>query len=125
MEITRQHETTNITELNGSTCTKLQGVGPGNEAGFHAWYLEANDTWYRFFVQHGILFWDTSAPDPEDDLADDENYYDAFEQLGLVDSPEIETVEMSNGCLTITLATGPKILFKETEESGGMSIDVT
>ena len=101
---------------------QLLGVGPGNEAGFCIWYLRANDTWYRFFIQHGILFWDTAAPDPEDDLAENEDYFDVCKQHGLSDCERIESIEMENGCLTITLATGQSLVIMESEDIGGMLI---
>jgi hypothetical protein len=124
MDITRQHDSTTIEELTGATCTGFLGIGPGKEAGFHAWYLKANDTWYRFFIQCGILFWDTSTPDPEDDLADGEDYFDVIEQNGRVVLNRIEAVEMADGYLKIVFTAGPILLFKEIEENAGMSITV-
>jgi hypothetical protein len=123
MEITRQHETTTIDELTGADCTRLLGVGRNNDEGFHAWYVEANDTWYRYFVQHGILFWDTSAPDPEDDLADHEEYYDAFQRLQLLDEYRIMSITMSDGSLRLSLSCDTALIFREKEEATGMSID--
>jgi len=122
MDITRQHETTIIEELTGTSCTQLLSIGPGKDIGFYAYYLEANNTWYRFFIEHGILFWDTTAPDPEDDLADDEEYTNIFHQFGLAKGEIIKHVEMASSCLTIAFFSGRCLCFEETADAGGTSI---
>src|SRR5690606_5412033 len=122
MQITRQHETTTIVELSGAVCTKLLGDGPGTSGGVHVWYLEANDTWYRFFIHLGILFWVTAAPDPEDDLEEGEDYVDVLEQNSVTKTAEIEAVEMNDGRLTIAFSGGRKLIIEEIEATGSMAI---
>jgi hypothetical protein len=53
---------------------KFAGNRSGGGYGYYAWYLEANNIWYRSFSQHGILLGDTASPDPEDDLREGEEY---------------------------------------------------
>jgi hypothetical protein len=125
MEITRQHETTTIEELSNAKCANLLGIGPGGELGYYAWYLEANDTWYRFFVQHGILFWDTSAPDPEDDLAEGEAYKVVVDDTWPAESRSIAKIEMDEGILTISFLGNRSLLVRENEEVGGMIMEIT
>ncbi|MBT5020935.1 hypothetical protein OAF98_01875 [Planctomicrobium sp.] len=122
MKIRRQHETTTINELVGTDCTNLLGVGPGYDEGFYAWYLEASDTWYRFFIEHGILFWDTAAPDPEDDLADGEDYYDVFKKNGLTKTERVGAINMKDGCLAIMFSQRSTLIL---ENNGSMYISVS
>jgi hypothetical protein len=124
MEITRQHETTTIDELSGSSCTNLLATGPGNDDGFHAWYFEASEVWYRFFIQHGILFWDTVDPDPEDDLAPGEDYCDVLKQNGLPRNEQIEAIHMKTGQLTISFCDGSSCTILENDNTGSMSIKI-
>lgn len=121
MEIARQHETTMINELSGAECTRVLGVGPAHELGPLFCYIQAGGEWYRFFIHHGILFWVTTEPDPEDDLAEGEEYADILKDAN-VNKSLIESVEMDDGCLTITLATGRCLKFREVSERGGMSV---
>ena len=125
MEIRRQHETTTIDELIGESCTNLLGVGPGNDCGFYFSYLEASNTWYRFFIEHGILFWDTVAPDPEDDLAEGEDYDDLLKRYGVTKNERLDAVNMKDGRLTITFSGGLAFLIEENAGTGSMSIAVT
>ncbi len=124
MKIQRQHETTTIDELEGTTCKELKGVGSIKNNCFHFWYLRANDIWYRFFLQHSILFWDTSAPDPEDDLSDNEDYHDLLAQIGPPGSRVIGTIKMSDDILTITFTDGPALVFSESQDTGCTSVAV-
>ncbi len=125
MEITRQHEATTIQELNNSECTSLLGIGPGGDQGYYAWYLEANHTWYRFFIQHGILFWDTAAPDPEDDIAEGEEYRSVFDDSWPKEQRLIAKIAMEDGTLTVEFAGGRTLVVSEVEDIGGMIMEVT
>jgi hypothetical protein len=125
MKITRQHETTTIQELNNAECASLLGIGPGGDQGYYAWYLEANHTWYRFFIQHGILFWDTAAPDPEDDLAEGEEYRVVFDDGCPKEHRSIARIAMEEGVLTIEFMGGRKLVVEENEDIGGMIMEVT
>jgi hypothetical protein len=98
--------------------------GDRRRSSLYAWYLRAKESLHRFFVQHGVLSWGTSPPDPADDLADGEDYYDVFERNSLTGTNHIKSVEMACGLLTIAFSTGPKFLFKEIEQSGGTSINL-
>lgn len=125
MNITRQHETTTIQELNNAECASLLGIGPGGEQGYYAWYIQANHSWYRFFIQHGILFWDTAAPDPEDDLAEGEEYRVVVDDSWPKAQRFIANIQMGEGCLTIEFNGGRLLIVEENEEIGGMTMDVT
>lgn len=125
MKITRQHETTTIQELNNAECASLLGIGPGGDQGYYAWYLEANHTWYRFFIQHGILFWDTAAPDPEGDLAEGEEYRTIFDEGWPNEHRSIAKITMEAGVLTIEFTGGRKLVVGENEDIGGMIMKVT
>jgi hypothetical protein len=87
--------------------------------------LEASGVWYRFFIQHGILFWDTAAPDPEDDLGEGEDYDDVLKENGLMKNEHVEAVNMKDGCLTLTFTEGPTFRIDESEDTGSMSIAVS
>jgi hypothetical protein len=125
MKITRQHESTTIEELNSTECVSLLGIGPGGEQGYYAWYLKANNTWYRFFIQHGILFWDTAAPDPEDDLAEGEGYREVIDDGWPKDERYIAKILMDEGCLTIDFNGGRSLIVEENEEMGCMTVKKT
>lgn len=125
MKITRQqYESTEISELSEATCSELLGAGTGDDAGYFAWYLKANTTWYRFFIQHGTLFWDTSAPDPEDDLDDGEVYYDVFQDLRL-QTVIVDQIAFVDGCLTIGFVCGIKLTIEEDKQLGSMMLEVS
>lgn len=125
MRITRQHEVTTIEELRNAKCTSLLGIGPGGELGYYAWYLEANHTWYRFFIQHGILFWDTLAPDPEDDLSEGEKYREVFDDRWSNEHRSIVQVVMEGGCLKIAFKGGRLLIVEEHKDVGGMMMTLT
>lgn len=124
MEITRQHETTTIDELHNAECANLLGIGPGGDQGYYAWYLEVNHTWYRFFIQHGILFWDTVAPDPDDDLAEGEAYGVIVDDTWLKKFRSIVKIEMAEGILTFLFQGNRSIVIRENEDVGGMVMEV-
>jgi len=65
-------------------------------------YLEAEGTWYRFFIDSDVLFWVTTEPDPEDDLADDEDYIDILAIAGKSECLKIRRIEMSDGSLSLS-----------------------
>ena len=125
MEITRQHEATTIEELHNAECAKLLGIGPGGELGYYAWYLKANHTWYRFFIQHEILFWDTAAPDAEEDLAEGESYRVVVDNAWPAENRGIEKIEMQDGVLTISFFGNRSLVVRENEEVGGMTMTMT
>ena len=124
MQIRRQHETTTIEELHNAECTNLLGIGPGGEQGYYFCYLEANHTWYRFFIQHGILFWDKDAPDAEDDLAEGETYRVVLDDTWPSEHRTIAKIEMHDGILTFSFLGNRSMIMRENEV-GGMIMNLS
>ena len=111
-------------KINNAECTSLLGIGPGGEQGYYAWYLEVDHTWYRFFIQHGILFWDTAAPDSEDDLPEGEEYRAVFDEGWPKKHRSISNIVMAERILTIEFAGGRSLIVKENEDIGGMILEI-
>jgi hypothetical protein len=125
VSVYRQHETTTIPELAAARCDSLLAVGPVNGRGHCFFYLQANGGWNRFFIQHGILFWDPLPPDPEDDLMEGERYDDVLASLSFTASEPICDITMKEGCLTIIFADRKRLTFRELEELGVTVVDQT
>jgi hypothetical protein len=118
MEILRQSDDTSIPELSGRRATRLLGVGGSFVAGVCFLYLNVDKSWYRFFIDCEILFWVTSAPDREDDLAVDEEYIDIFSELRMAPQQVIRGIEMKNGILEFQFDNCLKILVFKNENAG-------
>jgi hypothetical protein len=125
MEILRQSDDTTIPELFGRRASRMLGVGRSLVAGACFLYLNVDKSWYRFFIDCRILFWVTSAPDREDDLADDEEYVDVFDELGVAPQQVIRSIEMKNGILEFQFDNCSKIVIFKDEDAGVMRVKCT
>lgn len=105
MTIFRQHETTRIVELEGVTCEAFRAVRPVADANsLSILYLKAQNVWHRFYLDAGLLFWkEGAAPDPDDDLRDNEYYCDMADALKVKDVA-IRSIIMADDVCTIEFA---------------------
>ena len=107
MHITRQHSETEMQELYGKTCSELLAVVEKPESNMADYlYLRINETWHRFALSAGVLFWDEDeAPDEEEDIEDEEVYRDLGTELNLVDKI-LQKIEMKNRQLNFMVEDG-------------------
>ena len=122
MKITRQDVTTVISELANAKLTKLIAAREDEDDRFCFFYLEAEGTWYRFFNEMGILFWDTADPDPEEDLIDNEEYIDIIALGGMAKQSKIRRIEMRDAVLTLSFDPDYQIQIHEDPVNGGMTL---
>lgn len=120
----RQDDTATIDELRGTRVVSLVGAFLETKTEYFLWYIQLNDTWYRFFIHDEILFWKPSPPDPADDLNEGEVYNDILytHNLQRAVGASVESLAMANGVLTISLSCGVVMTFFERIGTGGMSI---
>jgi hypothetical protein len=123
MTITRQHVETEIFELAGATCHGLLGVGTRIEEGITALFLKADDTWYRVYIDVGVLFWSEGEPDPDAELLGDERFLDLLVSMGAT-SLRIERVRMQSGELRIDFVGPHSLVLAEREEMGRLRVEV-
>jgi hypothetical protein len=123
MTITRQHAETEIPELAGAICHDLIGVGSSVEEGISILFLKAGDVWYRVYIDVGVLFWNPGEPDPDAELAGDEQSLDLLERMGAT-SLRIEGVRMQSGELRLEFVGPRSLVLVEQEESGRLRVDV-
>lgn len=115
MAVTRQDAETVITELEGTRCEQLLAV-PGADPDTALFlYMKAGGTWYRFYLDAGLLFWDESTgPAPEDDLAPSEAYQDLTSRLGL--HPVLKELRKTGDALVVKLENG--VIFSLHDSKG-------
>jgi hypothetical protein len=120
--IGRQDAETEVSELAGGVCEALLAV-PGQKPGEVLFcYLRCRNTWHRFFLDEGVLFWvEVPEPDPEDDLLEGETYVDVGSQAGLR-GKRIKRIAMSRGVLRLEFDDGPSIRIRW--EDDGSVLDV-
>ncbi len=123
MEISRQSANTIIDELAGHVCEIILAVGSSMDEGLSIFYLRSGQVWYRFFIDTGVLFWNTSAPDRADDLREGDIYIPVWHAPGEQDPlVTIRQVKMSDGVLTIELLGSDPLVIEEDKETGVMRI---
>ena len=107
MRITRQHSETEINELYGKACSELLAVVEKQKSNIADYfYLRIDETWHRFALSAGLLFWDENeAPDEEEDIEDEEAYRDLGNELNLVNK-SLQKIEMKNGRLDFRVEDG-------------------
>ena len=107
MAITRQHSQTEVHELYGKICSELLAVVQHEKSNIADYlYLRTNETWHRFALSSGLLFWDeNAAPDEEDDIEEEEAYRDLAVELELTDKV-LKKIEMNNGRLNFRVEDG-------------------
>ena len=110
--VTRQHDETQVPEVCGIPSTTFQVVYCTSEHDVGPMYLKLNDTWHRFFLDAGVLFWEEgTAPDADDDLLDNDEYEDWGQKLGVVGVPLSEVV-MKDSVLRLLFANGAEVVLK-------------
>ena len=122
-KICRQHEATHVIELRGKRCFIFQAVYSVADKKYGPFYLKAAETWHRFYLDAGLLFWEEGiAPDLEDDLFEGDEYVDLGEFIPAVGSI-ITRIEMADGILVMQFEKGPTLEFKtDVEEVGALRI---
>jgi hypothetical protein len=99
--VTRQHEATRVSEVEGLVCSDLLAVYDQKTGAVGPLYLSIGGQWHRFYVDAGLLFWqEGQAPDSEDDLLGDDVYVPLADELR-VRGVEIRRVEMDDSALTM------------------------
>lgn len=113
MNIFRQHGQTELHEIIGKVCKKVLAI-PSEEKGIIlALYLMVDEIWLRVFIQAELLFVDQcDGPDPEDDLADGEEYLDIGLDIGCEES-EISSAVMMDGVFKINFSNQTVIVLSE------------
>lgn len=106
--VTRQHETTVVAEFVGRRCEEFLAVP---EAGTpELLYLRLENSWYRAFLDEGVLFLDESeVPGPEHD---DGMYVDLAETLG-VRRARLREFSAHDGVLRVTFDAGTPLVLTE------------
>lgn len=108
----RQHEDTEVSELYGAECQAFLAVCPVGQATVGPMYLQVEDSWHRFYLDAGLLFWaEGCEPDEDDDLLDDENYADWCEHLEVRGVP-ITRIVMRSSVLVLSFANGARAVLK-------------
>lgn len=124
MTIFRQHETTRIVELEGVTCEVFRAVRPITDANsLSILYLQTQNVWHRFYLDAGLLFWkEGAAPDPDDDLGDDEYYCDMADALKVKDVA-IRSIIMAEDVCTIEFANEAVLVLQHEVDADATSIE--
>lgn len=123
MMVTRQDAETEIPELVGTMCHGILGVGTSAEDGITALFLKAGDTWYRIFIDAGVLFWDPGEPDPEAELMEGEEFLDLLAPIG-ASALRIEHIHMHHGELHVEFTGSHCLVLAEQEEEGRHRVHV-
>ena len=122
MNIYRQHDETELSEIYGMECKKILAIPGELRDVVHALYMYVGSIWLRLFVDLESLFVDEcDGPDPEDDLNENEEYVDYGYCLENIDS-NIDSATMKNGQFTIILR--GKVIITLTETDGGTLIKI-
>ncbi len=109
--VTRQHETTEVTEFVNRCCEEFLGVRGGDADTIDVLYLRLEQSWYRAFLDEAVLFLDESAgPDPED--ADE--YLDLAEDLG-VRGARLRNFSFRDGVLRVAFDGGTTLVLAEQD----------
>lgn len=115
MNIYRQHDETELSEIYGMDCKKIMAVPSGQKDIVHCLYLYVGSIWLRIFINAELLFVDEcEGPDPEDDLDEDEEYIDYWGSLEKRNNI-IESACMKAGVFTIVFRGGAILMLSETE----------
>jgi len=116
MKTSRQHNDTEVTELEGQQCQKLLAVPSAEEGVLTVLYLRAGGHWYRFYLDECVLFLDLCGePDKEEDLEKGQAYVDVARQLDVVDQ-SIESMVMCECTLRLTFASGSPLVLRERQD---------
>lgn len=100
-KIRLQHDDVIVSDLYGRECNEFLAVRNSTTNQIGPMYAKISDGWHRFYLDAGILFWEEgSPPDPENDLLDNDHYFDVARELRSTGS-RIAKIEMRNCELTI------------------------
>ncbi len=128
--VLRQHANTVLHELRGATCESFLAVphASSRDADNNGYlylylYLNLDNTWHRFYIDAGLLFWeDGRAPDAEDDLTEGEAYVDVGDMLG-VGGVAVTEIRMADGRLTLSFDGGPRVVLVNRKEDDAMFLE--
>ncbi|WP_425628499.1 hypothetical protein [Vibrio neptunius] len=101
MAITRQHGETEITELVGTRCEEILGVGSKLSDGLSVIFILLSGIMYKFFIDESVLFWGESKRDPEEDLDEGESYISLLPHFNIQSPAEVRKIEMKDGKLVV------------------------
>lgn len=110
--VVRQHDETQVPEVCGIPCSTFHVVY-SKDSVIEVLYLKLDDTWHRFFLDAGCLFWrEGEQPDEDNDLLDGDEYLDWGQQLGVVGVALSEVSMMKNSTLTLRFDNGAEVVLK-------------
>ena len=112
MPISRQHASTEVTELHGKACDALLGVAGDVPERVLFFYLRADGTWFRGVIDVGVFFFAEAEPDRADDLEAGAEYVDLGKRLGVQDA-RIVSFGMQAGVLRIVFDAGEPFVLRE------------
>ena len=117
MRITRQHSETEMQELYGQVCHALVAVVEEEKNNIaYCLYLRTDQTWHRFSLDAGVLFWDENeAPDEEDDISGSVAYRELGIELKLVNKT-LNKIKMENGRLDFQVEDGTSFQLVDLED---------
>lgn len=111
--VSRQHDETQVPEVYGIPCSIFHAVYGSKSHYLGPMYLKLHDTWHRFYLDAGLLFWkEGEEPDPDDDLLDDDKYLDWGQQLGVVGNA-LSEVSMKDSTLILRFDNGAEVVLKQ------------
>ncbi|WP_445358068.1 hypothetical protein [Microbulbifer sp. ANSA005] len=121
MDIYRQDDETEISEIYGMQCNEILAIPSDRDGNVHALYLNVGLLWLRLFIDAGLLFVDKcNGPDPEDDLDDSENYISYADYLR-ERNRYVRAAFMKDGVFTLLLQKGGGIVVTETNNGNHVS----
>jgi hypothetical protein len=121
MAVTRQHDKTEIIEIEEKICEKLIAVGKSLNLPLSFMFILVSGVWHRFYLETGVLFWvEGVTPDVEEDLCAGDKYLNLLCD-SRIENAMLKSVKMENGVLTISFIEGNTIHFFEQDENTYLS----
>lgn len=121
--VIRQHEETEVPEVCGIPCSKFHvSLYSRDPVEVGLLYMKLGETWHRFFLDAGLLFWkEGPQPDPENDLVDGEDYVDWGQQLSVV-GVALSEVAIDDSVFWMRFDNGAEIVLKHMPFDGVTSL---
>lgn len=119
--VTRQSRETTIEEFIGKECDAIVGVARSTtpESPMFA-FTRVDGAWYRFFIDEGVLFLESSSPPRESgDLTEDDVLIDL---LPSGDPQRLTRVDFRDGTLEMATDRGLYLRLAEDAETSSMRI---
>lgn len=113
MKVVRQHGETTIPELCGQICVRFCAVVDEGASALHVGHIQLGASWYRFFLDAGLFFWDLgTGPNPDDDLDAHSRYLDLGAALGVI-GDQVSSIDYRNCQLRMEFARGARLVVRQ------------